>query len=166
MRRLHYITGSLVFDYFLIVVVSRERVCLPHRFVLVDFSPSLTRSKGPTVSRIQDSCAETHLRPPQNEGGSVCYLYEVNDRLEIVKCAVSINANLDANQQEEARDFVTAVVLVHVPVVNFNLRPKCIYLAWMVRRVIKAMGGAVCSVPCVACIVLVLMYCTAVCSVP
>ncbi len=52
--------------------------------------------------------------------------------------------------QEEARDFITSVILVHVPVTNFNLRPKCMYLAGMVRRVIMAMGDTVRALPFVA----------------
>ncbi|XP_071851455.1 DNA-directed RNA polymerase III subunit RPC2-like isoform X4 [Apostichopus japonicus] len=43
---------------------------------------------------------------------------------------------------DEARDLLTNTVLTHVPVVNFNFRPKCIYLALMVRRVIEAQGDS------------------------
>eukprot|EP00047_Mylnosiga_fluctuans_P014364 m.37832 g.37832 ORF g.37832 m.37832 type:complete len:1129 (-) comp5470_c0_seq2:180-3566(-) len=46
------------------------------------------------------------------------------------------------SKEEEARDFITGVILVHVPVTQFNLLPKCLYLAGMVRRVLMAMGDS------------------------
>lgn len=39
---------------------------------------------------------------------------------------------------DEAADVLAGVVLAHVPVVEFNYRMKCVYLALMVRRVILA----------------------------
>ncbi|XP_038053269.1 DNA-directed RNA polymerase III subunit RPC2-like [Patiria miniata] len=44
---------------------------------------------------------------------------------------------------DEAREILATTVLAHVPVVQFNFKPKCIYLALMVRRVIQAQGDAV-----------------------
>ena len=40
---------------------------------------------------------------------------------------------------EEARELLSSVILAHVPVAAFNFRPKYIYVALMVRRVITAM---------------------------
>lgn len=40
---------------------------------------------------------------------------------------------------EEAAEVLATVVLAHVPVDNLNFRPKAIYLALMVRRVLMAM---------------------------
>lgn len=40
---------------------------------------------------------------------------------------------------EEARELLSSVILAHVPVTAFNFRPKYIYIALMIRRVITAM---------------------------
>ncbi len=39
---------------------------------------------------------------------------------------------------DEAVDILSGVVLAHVPVVEYNFRMKCVYLALMLRRVIEA----------------------------
>ncbi|CAH1244351.1 POLR3B [Branchiostoma lanceolatum] len=39
---------------------------------------------------------------------------------------------------EEAREVLHSTILAHVPVVKFNFRLKCVYLALMVRRVVQA----------------------------
>ena len=39
---------------------------------------------------------------------------------------------------DEACDVLVGVVLAHVPVQNYSVRMKCVYLAPMVRRVIQA----------------------------
>lgn len=44
---------------------------------------------------------------------------------------------------DEAADVLATVVLAHVPVVEFNFRMKCVYLALMVRRVILAQEDVV-----------------------
>ncbi|XP_033638583.1 DNA-directed RNA polymerase III subunit RPC2-like isoform X2 [Asterias rubens] len=44
------------------------------------------------------------------------------------------------SKTDEAREILATTVLAHVPVVQFNFKPKCIYLALMVRRVIQAQG--------------------------
>ena len=41
---------------------------------------------------------------------------------------------------EEAIEVLATVVLAHVPVEDLNLRPKAIYIAVMVRRVLMAMA--------------------------
>ena len=40
---------------------------------------------------------------------------------------------------EEAQDALADLVLAHVPVRGLNFRPKALFLAWMIRRVITAM---------------------------
>lgn len=40
---------------------------------------------------------------------------------------------------EEAAEVLATIVIAHVPVENLNFRPKAIYLALMVRRVLMAM---------------------------
>lgn len=40
---------------------------------------------------------------------------------------------------EEATEALATIVLAHIPVHNFNLRPKAIYLAIMTRRVLMAL---------------------------
>ena len=40
---------------------------------------------------------------------------------------------------DEAREVLAGVILAHVPVVNFYYRPKCLFVALMVRRMIIAM---------------------------
>ena len=42
-------------------------------------------------------------------------------------------------KMEEARELLSSVILAHVPVASFNFRPKYIYVALMIRRVITAM---------------------------
>ena len=37
---------------------------------------------------------------------------------------------------DEARNILASVVLAHVPVRGFNFRPKCIYVAHMIRRIL------------------------------
>lgn len=37
---------------------------------------------------------------------------------------------------DEARNILASVVLAHVPVKHFNFRPKCIYVAHMIRRIL------------------------------
>ncbi len=44
---------------------------------------------------------------------------------------------------DEASDVLAGVVLAHVPVVEYNYRMKCVYLALMVRRVILAQEDVV-----------------------
>lgn len=44
---------------------------------------------------------------------------------------------------DEASDVLAGVVLAHVPVVDYNYRMKCVYLALMVRRVILAQEDVV-----------------------
>jgi hypothetical protein len=46
-------------------------------------------------------------------------------------------------KQEEARELLAAVILAHVPVVAFDFRPKYIYVALMIRRVLTAMAEPV-----------------------
>eukprot|EP00051_Salpingoeca_urceolata_P012068 m.150055 g.150055 ORF g.150055 m.150055 type:complete len:1163 (-) comp17366_c0_seq2:25-3513(-) len=46
-------------------------------------------------------------------------------------------------KEDEAREMLASVVLSHVPVHHFNFRLKCIYIALMVRRIIKVMNGEV-----------------------
>ncbi|XP_033118006.1 DNA-directed RNA polymerase III subunit RPC2-like [Anneissia japonica] len=41
---------------------------------------------------------------------------------------------------DEARDILAGTILAHVPVVRYNFRTKCFYIALMVRRVILAEG--------------------------
>jgi DNA-directed RNA polymerase III subunit RPC2 len=45
--------------------------------------------------------------------------------------------------KEEARRLLASSVFAHVPVKQFNFRPKCVYIALIVRRIILAMGTAV-----------------------
>jgi len=40
---------------------------------------------------------------------------------------------------EEAMEALSTIVIAHIPVTNFNLRPKAIYVAIMARRVLIAM---------------------------
>ena len=54
------------------------------------------------------------------------------------RCASRTVARAVTAAQDEAFDVLINVVLSHVPVANLNLKPKCIYVAWMVRRVIIA----------------------------
>lgn len=42
---------------------------------------------------------------------------------------------------EEALEILATVVLAHVPVENLDFRPKCIYIAIMIRRVLMAMAN-------------------------
>ena len=42
-------------------------------------------------------------------------------------------------KMEEARELLSSVILAHVPVASFTFRPKYIYVALMIRRVITAM---------------------------
>ena len=43
------------------------------------------------------------------------------------------------NRVDEARDILAGVVLAHVPVVQYDFRQKCAYVAVMIRRIIHAM---------------------------
>jgi len=43
--------------------------------------------------------------------------------------------------EDEARDVLANVVLSHVPVINFNFRPKCIYIGHIVLRVVMVHMG-------------------------
>ncbi|KAL7754483.1 DNA-directed RNA polymerase III complex subunit Rpc2 [Sorochytrium milnesiophthora] len=47
------------------------------------------------------------------------------------------------SKADEALEILTNVVLSHIVVERLNLRPKCIYVAIMVRRVLMTMGSAV-----------------------
>jgi DNA-directed RNA polymerase III subunit RPC2 len=40
---------------------------------------------------------------------------------------------------DEARDILATVVLAHVPVHQFEFRPKCIYIAVIIRKMLEAM---------------------------
>jgi len=40
---------------------------------------------------------------------------------------------------DEARDILATVVFAHVPVHQFDFRPKCIYIAVIIRRMLEAM---------------------------
>lgn len=42
------------------------------------------------------------------------------------------------SRSDEARDVLVGLVLAHVPVVAFDFRPKCTYLAVMIRRILTA----------------------------
>lgn len=44
---------------------------------------------------------------------------------------------------DEARNVLATVVLAHVPVVGYNFRPKCIYLAHMLRRILLTQIGRI-----------------------
>ncbi|XP_061415849.1 DNA-directed RNA polymerase III subunit RPC2 [Lethenteron reissneri] len=44
------------------------------------------------------------------------------------------------SKMDEARELLATTVLAHVPVKEFNFRPKCVYVAVMVRRIILAQG--------------------------
>lgn len=45
--------------------------------------------------------------------------------------------------QDEALDLLAGVILAHVPVIEYNFRPKCVYIAVMIRRIIAAMNDSV-----------------------
>lgn len=42
---------------------------------------------------------------------------------------------------DEARDLLLTTILAHVPVENFNLKPKAVYMALMLRRIIEAQNN-------------------------
>eukprot|EP00035_Acanthoeca_spectabilis_P004176 m.99830 g.99830 ORF g.99830 m.99830 type:complete len:1167 (-) comp12472_c0_seq1:7267-10767(-) len=45
--------------------------------------------------------------------------------------------------RDEARNLLANVVLAHIPVYKYNFRPKCLYIALMVRRIMHALGDEV-----------------------
>uniref|UniRef100_A0A7S2ZCL7 DNA-directed RNA polymerase subunit beta n=1 Tax=Rhodosorus marinus TaxID=101924 RepID=A0A7S2ZCL7_9RHOD len=46
------------------------------------------------------------------------------------------------NRTNLAREFLAHTVLAHVPVVEYNFRSKCVYVAQMVRRILLALGDS------------------------
>lgn len=50
-------------------------------------------------------------------------------------CSVTLQQR---TKQEDARDFLTGTVLGHIPIVRFDYRPKAIYMALIIRRLIEA----------------------------
>ncbi|KAH9525044.1 DNA-directed RNA polymerase III subunit RPC2 [Bulinus truncatus] len=47
------------------------------------------------------------------------------------------------SKADEARDVLKNVILAHVPVVDWNFRPKAVYLALMVRRIVLTQAGKI-----------------------
>ncbi|CAG5128580.1 unnamed protein product [Candidula unifasciata] len=47
------------------------------------------------------------------------------------------------SKADEARDVLKNVILAHVPVVDWNFKPKAIYLALMVRRIVLTQAGKI-----------------------
>jgi DNA-directed RNA polymerase III subunit RPC2 len=47
------------------------------------------------------------------------------------------------SKTDEARNVLATVVLAHVPVPAFNFRPKCVYLAHMLRRILSTALGRI-----------------------
>ena len=67
----------------------------------------------------------------------------IGTRVKIIRRAGPIGAAGWSQRRpasEEALEVLATVVLAHVPVEDLNLRPKAIYIAVMVRRVLMAMA--------------------------
>ena len=60
--------------------------------------------------------------------------------MKVIRRAGPSGASSRRPLSEEALEVLATVVLAHVPVEELNLRPKAIYIAVMVRRVLMAMA--------------------------
>lgn len=52
-------------------------------------------------------------------------------------------SNFRRDPKDEARQLLLGSIFAHVPVVQFDFRPKCVYVAVIVRRIILAMKDEV-----------------------
>mmetsp|Transcript_28385 Transcript_28385/g.45985 ORF Transcript_28385/g.45985 Transcript_28385/m.45985 type:complete len:1140 (+) Transcript_28385:58-3477(+) len=70
-------------------------------------------------------------------------IYTRNQALEYIANKIRMSARPRGMQRksklDEARDLMAHVVLAHVPVMRYDFRAKCIYVALMLRRIILAM---------------------------
>ncbi|KAJ3280249.1 DNA-directed RNA polymerase III core subunit ret1 [Borealophlyctis nickersoniae] len=94
------------------------------------------------------------LFAPSLEECSKLAIYTQQQALEFIGAKIKMTATksrvgIKRNWAEEARDLLATTVLAHVPVEEINghsnFRPKCIYVALMVRRCLQAVrdGGVV-----------------------
>ncbi len=75
---------------------------------------------------------------------SACHCYLVLSLVQVPKACLimyGVSVCCVSHAQEEAHDVLCSVVLQNVPTVQFNLRPKALYVAQMARRVILAHLG-------------------------
>eukprot|EP00053_Salpingoeca_punica_P018423 m.180595 g.180595 ORF g.180595 m.180595 type:complete len:1139 (+) comp17430_c0_seq1:156-3572(+) len=79
---------------------------------------------------------------PSLEEASKAQVFTANQALHYVGSRIRTTRrgfNKPKSKEDEARGLLAGVVLAHIPVVQFNFRPKCMYLALMIRRVIMTM---------------------------
>jgi DNA-directed RNA polymerase III subunit RPC2 len=67
-------------------------------------------------------------------------IYTQEQALEFIGSRIKVfrNRKRFRPKAEEARDILAQVVLNHIPVVRFDLKLKCIYIARMLRRILQA----------------------------
>ena len=100
-----------------------------------------TLSDQEIVSMIGSDLAD--LLAPSLEEAAALGIHSMEQALEYIGGKIKAKrppgmAGMRSNlsKVDEARNILASVVLAHVPVRGFNFRPKCIYVAHMIRRVL------------------------------
>ncbi|KAL3691016.1 hypothetical protein R1sor_004667 [Riccia sorocarpa] len=85
------------------------------------------------------------LAPSMQECSNLA-IYSQQQALEYLGSKVKASRNMwvkaKRSKVDEARDILSNVVLAHVPVIQYDFRKKCIYIAVMIRRMLEAMLNA------------------------
>ncbi|KAL3690345.1 hypothetical protein R1sor_016654 [Riccia sorocarpa] len=85
------------------------------------------------------------LAPSMQECSNLA-IYSQQQALQYLGSEVKASRNMwvkaKRSKVDEARDILANVVLAHVPVIQYDFRKKCIYIAVMIRRMLEAMLNA------------------------
>eukprot|EP01006_Ploeotia_vitrea_P060150 TRINITY_DN75386_c0_g1_i1.p1 TRINITY_DN75386_c0_g1~~TRINITY_DN75386_c0_g1_i1.p1 ORF type:complete len:1118 (-),score=56.27 TRINITY_DN75386_c0_g1_i1:66-3419(-) len=66
-------------------------------------------------------------------------VFTQNDALEYIGTKMKLTYEGRMSKKDHAADFLSKILLCHIPVENWNFHPKVVYLAVMVRRMILAL---------------------------
>ena len=80
---------------------------------------------------------------PSMEEATKLHVFTQQQALEYIGARVKVirrfNVAVKRTSSEEALDMLATLVLAHIQVDGLNFRPKCVYIALMIRRIIAAM---------------------------
>jgi DNA-directed RNA polymerase III subunit RPC2 len=85
-----------------------------------------------------------HMFAPSIEECAQLKIFTQQQALDYIGSKVKVTRKIATVRRpmvDEAMEILATVVLAHVPMENLNFRPKCIYLAVMVRRVLMAISN-------------------------
>ncbi|GBG88963.1 hypothetical protein CBR_g48573, partial [Chara braunii] len=130
-------------------VVKHGRICLRHN-VFTDDVPIVVALKAMNMESDQEIVQMVGYDPVLSDlfvpSIQECASLGVFTALQALQyCSSKVKTNramwvkIKKSKVDEARDVLANVVLCHIPVNRFDFRPKCLYMAVIIRRMLEAM---------------------------